>query len=227
MEIHWKDYAPQVTTRKRETIEWSMFYSYNEPDKENPRVLLIGDSICNAYHSAVRERLDGTINVTYWASSKCVTDADYFRELAYILSLTAYDAICFNNGLHSLTGSDDSEWNAAYRAAVRLMRTAQPRAVLSLTLSTPLQDADKTARAAALNQMVMRIAADHALPVIDLFTPMDMLDRQEFWSDCFHFRAPAVAMQADILASHIRAVVHRTGNACHAETETGPDGAIQ
>lgn len=53
--MNYRDFQPRATTRVRESIEWSTTYSYNATDTINPRVLLIGDSICNGYQSAVRQ----------------------------------------------------------------------------------------------------------------------------------------------------------------------------
>lgn len=46
--MDWQKYAPKTTTRTREAIEWSINYAYNATDTTSPRVLLVGDSICNA-----------------------------------------------------------------------------------------------------------------------------------------------------------------------------------
>ena len=191
--IKWQDFAPASTSREREEIEWSITYSYNATQNGRPRVLLIGDSICNGYNGKVRELLDGDVNVSFWASSKCVTDPDYFRELDFMLDAYPYDAVCFNNGLHSLS-TDRAEWDAAYRAAVEFIQAKLPQTKLSLTLSTPLKDASLTAVSASLNETVLALAEDKELPVIDLFAAMNGLDREEFWSDTYHFRAPAIEM---------------------------------
>ncbi|MCQ2430993.1 MAG: SGNH/GDSL hydrolase family protein [Clostridia bacterium] len=223
--INWQDFTPKTTTRARETIEWSITYSFNAPDTESPRVLLIGDSICNAYHDSVRRKLEGCANITFWASSKCVTDPDYFKELHHIVSMEHYDMICYNNGLHSLS-TDTDEWSAAYRSALDMIRAMAPEAVLAVTLSTPLQDAKKTERSRALNQIALAAAEERALPVIDLFSPMDVLDRNEFWGDCYHFKAPAIDIQSDIIAACVKENLSRQGGAAHAETETGPMGKL-
>ena len=65
----YHDFQPKVTSRVRESIEWSIRYSYRTEANDLPRVLLIGDSICNAYHSAVAARLGDDAVITYWASS--------------------------------------------------------------------------------------------------------------------------------------------------------------
>jgi len=200
--IKWQDFAPASTSRVREGTEWSITYSYNATAAGLPRVLLIGDSICNGYNGKVREMLEGRVNVSFWASSKCVTDPDYFRELDFMLDAYPYDAVCFNNGLHSLS-TDRAEWDAAYESAVDFIRAKLPDAKLSLTLSTPLKDAALTAVSASLNETVVRLAKEKGLPVIDLFAVMDGLDREEFWSDTYHFRAPAIAMQAKEISDHV------------------------
>ncbi len=202
--IKWQDFAPATTSRVRENIEWSITYSYNATETGKPRVLLIGDSICNGYNGKVREKLEGRVNVSFWASSKCVTDPDYFRELDFMLDAYPYDAVCFNNGLHSLS-TDRAEWDAAYAAAVDFIRAKLPETKLSLTLSTPLKDAKLTAVSASLNETVLRLAEEKNLPVIDLFAAMDGLDREEYWSDTYHFRAPAIDMQAKVIADHVLA----------------------
>lgn len=204
MTMKWQDYAPASTTRVRENTEWSITYSYHTAETDKPRVLLIGDSICNAYNGKVRELLEGRINVSFWASSKCVTDPDYFRELDFILDAYPYDAVCFNNGLHSLS-TDRSEWDAAYASAIAFIRAKLPEAKLSLTLSTPLKDASLTAVSASLNETVLRLAEENRLPVIDLFSAMDPLNREEHWSDTYHFRADAIAVQAKLISDHVSA----------------------
>ena len=143
---NYQDYQPKETTREREGIEWSISYTFNATDKKNPRVLLIGDSICNAYQVPVRKNLENACNVSFWASSKCVTDPDYFRELDFVLGAYEYDVITFNNGLHSLT-TNREEWIKAYRAAVTFIQD-KLKAKLFLVLSTPLTVPEWTAQSA-------------------------------------------------------------------------------
>ena len=79
--VNWKDYAPAATSRVREMTEWSTTYSYRSTETGLPRVLLIGDSICNAYQGRVNNLIHGKYYHGFWASSKCVSDADYMRYL--------------------------------------------------------------------------------------------------------------------------------------------------
>ena len=136
------EFQPKTTTRVRENTEWSQSTSYNTPDRKTPRLLLIGDSICNQYRAGVQRKLKGSVNLSFWVSSKCVTDPDYFRELDLILGAAPYTVISFNNGLHSLT-TNRQEWENSYRAVVRFIRSRQPQAKLFLTTITPIANQHK------------------------------------------------------------------------------------
>ena len=154
---------------------------------------------------------------------------DYFRELDLILSAYRYDIISFNNGLHSLTTSRE-EWKNAYRAAVDFIRKKCPDAKLFLTNNTPLKDPKKTAQAKELNSIIAETAKLKNLPVIDLFSLMDPLDRNKFWSDTYHFRKPAVELQAERIAQTVRSVpnaLNPKANIIQRGTETGPSGALK
>lgn len=196
------DFMPESTTRVREDIEWSIHYAYDMNNPALTRVLLIGDSICNGYQAFVREKLAGKMNVSFWASSKCVTDPDYFRELEFILDYTEYDVISFNNGLHSLT-TDRAEWEHAYKKALDFIAYKRPDAKICVTLCTPLKDPALTAVSSALNAY----SAGLGLPVIDLFAPMDSLDREIYWTDTYHFASEAKQMQAAVISDHVCAAV--------------------
>ena len=191
------------TCRGHENTEWSTSYGYGLIDGSSklPRVLLIGDSICNGYQGAVRKRLGGKMNVTYWASSYCVTSRPYLSILSALLDEAEYDVIHFNNGLHSLSTPNDA-YERAYGAALRLIRSRQPRAKLVWCTSTPLTDAHKTAKCRELNAAAERAAAKEGVTEKDdLFALCDKFDRNADWRDVYHFKAHAIGRQADQVAS--------------------------
>ena len=117
--------------RGHENVEWSIGYAFHLTDakKKLPRVLLVGDSICNGYQGAVQKRLDGKVNVSYWVSSYCVTSPNYLKFLSIYLDEAKYDVIHFNNGLHSLATSE-AAWEKGLKAAFELIRRKQPNAKL-------------------------------------------------------------------------------------------------
>ena len=73
--------------RGHENTEWSIYYGYHLTDQNRhlPRVLLVGDSICNGYQRGVAQILEGKMNVSYWVSSYCVTSPGYLKRLALCL----------------------------------------------------------------------------------------------------------------------------------------------
>jgi len=221
----YKDFQPKESHRQRENIEWTRYYSYNTPDRESPRILLIGDSICNNYHGSVRNLLADCANISYWASSRCVTDPDYFRELDFYLDAAPYQMICFNNGLHCLT-TDRAEWQEAYEAAIRFIRAKLPQTRLSLVLCTAMGDR-RNEIVQEINALTAQIAEKYQLPLVDLYTPTQAMDKATCMSDAFHYTLPAIEVQAKVLASHIRGVLALDSGDIHqAGTETGPEGKV-
>ena len=184
--------------RGHENVEWSISYGFHLTDgnKDLPRALLVGDSICNGYQEKVRELAEGRVNVSYWISSYCVTSPEYLRLLAFHLDAAQYDVVHFNNGLHSL-GTDTAAWAQALEKALRLIREKQPRAKIVWATSTPLKDARKTAKARELNAAAVSVVRSIGdVETDDLFALMDPLDRETHWSDVYHHRNEAKVLEA-------------------------------
>ena len=191
--------------RGHENIEWSTSYAYGLTDRSSklPRVLLVGDSICNGYQGGVRSRLKGKMNVTYWISSYCVTSKPYLALLSIYLDEAEYDVIHFNNGLHSLQ-TPTADYERAYQAALELIRRKQPKAKLVWCPSTPLNDAAKTRKCRELNAAAERAAAKAGVSAKDdLYALCDKFDRKSDWRDAYHFKAHAIAKQAEQVADAV------------------------
>jgi len=217
----------------REATEWIVSYAYNANDTKLPRVLLIGDSICNGYNRDVCEDLAGTAYVTFFATSKCVCDKSYLRSLAFFLDEYDYAVIHFNNGLHSLS-SNRQDWETCLRASIRLIKEKGKGAKIYWASSTPLKDPKLTAKAQELNAIAARVMAEEGIPTNDLFALMDPLDREKNWSDTFHFKGDAKKMQAKAVGDCVRralGVGKASAEAADASlkaasTATGPDGKL-
>ncbi|MBO6167198.1 MAG: SGNH/GDSL hydrolase family protein [Kiritimatiellae bacterium] len=184
------NYPVAENVRGHENTEWSTSYAYHLTDanKDLPRILLVGDSICQGYQGKVRAKLEGKANVTYWASSYCVTSPGYLRLLAFYLDEAKYDVIHFNNGLHSCD-TPIADYAKAYRAAIRLIKKKQPKAKIVWASSTPLNATDsRVGKVAALNAAARR-AAESVGDVAenDLYSLADPLDRKSYWVDTHHY----------------------------------------
>ena len=196
-----------ANVRGHENIEWSTYYGYHLTDKDCglPRVLLVGDSICNGYQAGVARALEGKMNVSYWISSYCVTSPGYLKRLELCLDEAKYDVIHFNNGLHSL-GTPTDDWAKGLEAALRLIREKQPSARIVWATSTPLKDPGRTAKARALNaaaaDVVKRLGG---IETNDLFALLDPLDREQNWSDTYHHKPPVRAQEAEQVAAAVMA----------------------
>ena len=189
--------------RGHENTEWSISYAYHLTDarKDLPRILLVGDSICNGYQSRVAAWFEGRANVTYWISSYCVTSPGYLRLLEFYLDEAKYDVVHFNNGLHSCD-TPDEDYEKSYRAALRLIRVKQPGAKLVWATSTPLntEDAAMAGKVVRLNAAARRAASRiDGIGEDDLFSVVDPLDRKAYWIDMHHYTAAGY----DLLASQV------------------------
>ncbi|MBL8994840.1 MAG: carbohydrate binding domain-containing protein [Spirochaetia bacterium] len=216
----------------REGTEWARIYWYNANDNKLPRVLLVGDSICNGYNEIVRDELAGTAYVSFYATSKCASDRSYLRELAYVLEEYPYEAVHFNNGLHSL-GTDRKEWEEGIRAALALIREKAKGAKIIWASSTPLKDAGLTEKAKELNEIAARVMRENNIPTDDLFALMDPMDRS-MWTDTFHYNAEGRKMQGKKVAEVLReslggkkaSEAEARAALKSAESDTGPDGKL-
>ena len=197
-----------------ENIEWSTSYAFHMADekKDLPRVLLVGDSICNGYQAPVRKLLEGKVNVSYWVSSFCVTSDIYFDELALQLKRGKFDVVHFNNGLHtSPKRTTVSEYEAMMEKALRFVRERLPQAKLIWASSTPLRK-DESGWVPQLNAAGARVAAKvPGVTTNDLFALMDPMDRGENWADKYHYKAPAVQKQAAQVAARILEALGKGG----------------
>ena len=192
----------------RENIEWSISYAYHLTDsgKDLPRVLLVGDSICNFYKDNVISYLDGRMNVTYWVSSFCATSP--LHELAFKthLAQSRYDVVHFNNGLHSLD-ADVTGWTNGIVGAWASIRARQPQAALVWCTTTPTTNAAKTACVEKLNAAALAAAGNSPgvgpMRVDDLFSLMDPLSRSSYWVDEVHPSTAGRAIEAERVAASV------------------------
>lgn len=216
-------YPVAENVRGHENTEWSISYAYHFTDakKSLPRVLLVGDSICQGYQGKVAAKLEGKANVTYWASSYCVTSPGYLRLLAFYLDEAKYDVVHFNNGLHSCE-TRVADYEKAYRNALRLVKDRQPGAKIVWASSTPVNMANsgRPAKVVQLNAAACRAAQDvGVISSDDLFALMDPLDRGSYWTDACHYKDEGYELIASQIVEKVAAALALDAPACATDSK--------
>ncbi len=218
----------------RENTEWIVSYAYNATGTDLPRVLLIGDSICNQYQKDVCKELAGSAYVAFFATSKCLCDASYLRTLAFFLDEYDYAVIHFNNGLHSLS-SNREDWETRLRASIKLIKEKSKGAKIIWASSTPLKKPELTEKAEELNAIAARVMKEEGISTNDLFALMNPLDRDTYWSDTYHYKSAGKNMLSAAVSKSVRQALGLE-NASEsdaaaalkaAQSETGPKGKVK
>ena len=223
-EVDFRNYRLEKIGKREESIIWHTYYSYNARDKQSPRVLLVGDSVCRGYHDQVRNILAKKVNVTYWATSNCITDPLYLQMLELVLAREKFDIIIFNNGLHSLA-TDRAAWRKAFSLAMDYLGKRVPETKVVVLNSTPKKDDDP--RVKEINQLTEAVAAEKSLILADIYSFCAGWNKKE-WRDLYHFNNKAKKMQAKFVSDVILKHIGRTAdNLVQQSSETGPDGKLK
>jgi hypothetical protein len=176
----------------RETIEWCDIWVAAACDASLPRALLIGDSITRSYYPLVQTQLAKSYACARIASSKCVSDPMFIKELELVLGEYDFSVIHFNNGLHGWDYSEQSYGRGLARAFdTLLMHCGTANVIWGST--TPVWAKDKiatldirTERVRERNKIAAVLADDRGICINDLFTAV--VDRPELVSqDGVHF----------------------------------------
>lgn len=224
--IDYRDYVIDAPVNK-ENIEWSHDYTYNAKDQTSPRVLMIGDSICNGYQYYVRQLLANRVNVSFWITSYCVTRERYFRILDMILEQSRYDLVLFNSG-HC--GNAMPIWEKSFRSAVRFIGDKLGEVKIGLVYSPPTRVDVCNEGNKARNAVAHKVAEEYGYPVVDLWSPIETLGAgDDVFSDNFHFIKPIQEMQAKIVSDAVCDLLGITedGDIEQLPSETGPAGALK
>ena len=163
-------YEEKTTKARLETYEWdNVWWEQTKSDAE--RVLYIGDSISCRTREAATRAAGGALLFDGFGTSKALDNPYLFDSIRLFARQEGHRcAVVFNNGLHGWHLDDDSEYPAAYEAAVRFLLSEFPETPLFLLLTTSVANEEREARVRARNAAVLAIAERYALPVIDLYT---------------------------------------------------------
>jgi len=167
--------APAGRHVAREPIEWIRLWLPNVNKKDLPQVLLLGDSITQAYYQDVAADLKGKAYVGYLTSSLSVGDPMLPRQIALVLKNYRFDVIHFNNGLHGKDYSEQ-EYASYFPQFVKTIQANAHGAKLIWTSSTPVrmgkdmsEFAPFTKRVVARNKIADAYARKAGIPIDDLY----------------------------------------------------------
>ncbi len=159
----------------RENIEWLDVWVPGNSVKDQPRVLLIGDSITRAYYKTVEDKLKGKAIVCRLATSKSLGDPGLLDEVKLVLGQAKFEVVHFNNGMHGW-GYTEDEYAKAIPELVAVIRKAAPDAKLVWGSTTPVrvsgkidQIDPKTDRVKVRNKAAAEVMEKEKIPVNDLF----------------------------------------------------------
>jgi hypothetical protein len=202
--------APAVEpTAKRENIEWTNIWIPDLERSNLPRVLLVGDSICNAYYDGVARELGGKALVARLATSSSLGDPALLDQVKFLMTNYKFDVIHFNNGLHGMDYTDE-EYQSDIPELLAIVKKTSPNAKLIWATSTPMREPapnlDKLHAenriVLARNKIVTAVAAKEGIPVNDLYSLV--VDHPEYWSDDgIHFKPEGQAVEAKQVAKSI------------------------
>ena len=176
----------------RETTEWSDIWIESASVCAKPRALLVGDSITRSYYPIVRDQVVERYACSRLASSKCVADPGFFKELDLVLCDYSFSMIHFNNGLHGWD-YDEKAYGSGLARALDLLVAHCGAARVIWGSSTPVWEKDGSGRLAAQTERVRErnriaegLAAIREITTNDLFSLT--IGRPEFFSsDGIHF----------------------------------------
>lgn len=159
----------------RENIEWLDVWIPGNNAKDQPKVLLIGDSITRSYYKTVEDKLNGKAIVCRLTTSKSLGDPALLDEVKLVLGQAKFDLVHFNNGMHGW-GYTEEEYAKALPDLVASIRKGAPGAKLIWATTTPVrvsgkidQFDPKTDRVKVRNTAAADVMKKAMIPINDLF----------------------------------------------------------
>lgn len=182
-----------------------------------PNVLFYGDSICCGYLPLVAGNkwlpaglLTGKANVYHWigfVSNPKTQDDAAFEAVAHE---SHADVIFFNNGLHSISWTEESHSDDvirdSYRRMVRAFRKGAPNARIYYLLTTPHTSrgpkpslGPRNGTVMRLNRLAAEVMSKEGVPVVDIYSRL--VDRLELAAgDSLHWQPAGYKVIAEEVA---------------------------
>ncbi|MCF7976214.1 MAG: SGNH/GDSL hydrolase family protein [Phycisphaerae bacterium] len=194
----------------RENIEWCDIWITSADNQDKPSVLLVGDSIVKGYYSTVATALGQDASCARFATSACVSDPAFFRQLEAVLDHNQFTLIHFNNGLHGIDYTTEA-YEVGYEKALKYIHRNSPSTNIVVALTTPLQSTSDRASLNPLvdarNDIARALAEKYHLEINDLHAISK--DHPEYYRDPYHYTPAAIRLQGEQVAEKVRTVLAR------------------
>jgi hypothetical protein len=195
-------------------------------DPARPKLLFYGDSISGGYRQHLIPALEGKVYAYHWSHFVGGIDPKVDAVIQQGAAVADFKVIFFNNGLHSLSWTDekvsDEQVADTTRAIVRGFKTGAPNAKLFWISTTPHTarrsepgkpvDAlgDKNPVVLRINRIAEQVMKAEAVEVIDMYTPFAArLDLAA--GDEYHWSSPAYKMISDAILERAGEVLRLEG----------------
>lgn len=202
------------------------FHPADNEAKDLPDVLLIGDSIMNAYRALVVDQLKGKANVHCWLTPAHLKSEGLFDDIAKVAAFRDYDVIHFNIGLHGWQEDrvSNEEFAKLFPEYVSVLQAKAPGAKLVWASITPIHkegtqeiDDQLNPRMVARNQAAAQVAEERGIRVDDLYGLLEdklHLVRGDRW----HWQPEACRLMGDQVVRVLKAeLAGRGGSSDRAE----------
>lgn len=171
MDIQEKNRLTQL-----ETYEWTRIW-WDKPSEPGKRILLIGDSITDGYHTYAKKEMNDGAYIDKIASSLAIDNPQYFQQIQYMMEFhnLQYNTIHFNNGLHGFH-MDKKTYELYMEKVLNYMLETVSESQLIIATSTPITEKDRIhyqdLNKAVLerNCVVLSLAEKYQLEIDDLYT---------------------------------------------------------
>lgn len=190
---------------KKEYNEWIRSMCSEATCKGKPRILLIGDSICDGYQSVVRSKLAGICFVDYVATSYTLDSKVFDTLVSGLVKDSDYDLIHINQGLHGIHLNKTS-----YKARLkRLLSKFKTKVVVATTTpaykeGNKINHPDWSKKIKVRNEAVFEISNEMNLPVNDLYSVAKTLKITDRAKDGIHYEPSGYEILGDAIAKIIK-----------------------
>ncbi|MBT7301655.1 MAG: SGNH/GDSL hydrolase family protein [Victivallales bacterium] len=188
---------------------WKLYPATN-PDAKLPRVLIVGDSICNAYRHTVVAKLKGKANVDAWVTPYHIAAPQLMKRYKEILAATTYDVIHFNHGLHGFGDRiPKGKYVEILESYVVEIKKAAPQAKIIWCATTPVNkkgdnavlDPVMTPVVIKRNALAAELMKRYDIPVTDLYTlVVGKPELRAKPADPYHYNGEGRKLQGEFIA---------------------------